>query len=344
MTGRFTLAVLALVIAFAAPAWGQPKTDIVTLGNGDRITGEIKELSRGRLEFKTDDAGTLEIEWVKIVKVEAIREFEVTTTDGRRLLGSLGRSPVDRAVLLVSPGGDTSLPIVEITEITPIGASFWAKLDGSIDGGFNYTRSSGIAQTTLNSTMAYRRPAFLFEITSSATLTQNDDGTDDKDDRADLEVSYVRYRWQRWFVSGAGRLEQNESLGLVLRSQIGGFAGVRTVNTNRAQLAIAGGLVANNEQGIDTAATQNLEGAVFLTSSYYTYDRPKTNFDASFQYYPSLSDWGRQRIQFDAGVRREILKDFFVGLNMFDTFDSAPPNPDAALNDIGVTASIGWSY
>ena len=200
--------------------------------------------------------------------MEAISQFEVITTDGRRLLGSLGRSPIDNTILLVSLAGDMSLPIPEVTQIVPIGKSFWAKLDGSVDAGFNYTRSSGIAQTTLNTTTAYRRPAFLFQVTSSATLTQSGDD-DEKDDRADLDVSYVRYRWPRWFVSGAGRLETNESLGLVLRSQAGGLVGVRMVNTNRAQFSIAFGLVANNEQGVDTEPTQNLEGAITVATSYY---------------------------------------------------------------------------
>jgi uncharacterized protein DUF481 len=344
MRGRFTPGALAVVFFLSTtPVWGQPKTDVVTLGNGDRITGEIKGLARGRLEFSTDDVGTLEIEWVKIMKVEAIREFEVITTDGRRLLGSLGRSPVNQAVLLVTTTGELSLPVSDVTEMAPIGKSFWKKLDGSVDAGFNYTRSSGIAQTTFNSTIAYRRPAFLVEITSSATLTQTDDGANN-DDRADLDVSYIRYRWRKWFISGAGRLEQNESLGLALRSQVGGSVGARFVNTNRAQFAFAMGLVGNNEQGVDTEATQNLEGAFGLTTSFYSYDRPKTNFDSNFQYYPSLSDWGRQRLQFDLGVKRELLKDFYVGLNMFDTFDSRPPDPNAALNDIGVTATVGWSY
>jgi hypothetical protein len=31
-------------------------------------------------------------------------------------------------------------------------------------------------------------------------------------------------------------------------------------------------------------------------------------------------------------------------LNGFDTFDSQPPVAGAAHNDIGVTASIGWSF
>jgi Protein of unknown function, DUF481 len=131
---------------------------------------------------------------------------------------------------------------------------------------------------------------------------------------------------------------------LALRSQAAGLIGLRLVNTNRAQFEFGGGLVVNNEDGVDTETTQNIEGLLGFKTSYYSYDTPKTNLDASVQYYPSLSHWGRQRLQVDAAVKRELFKDFFVALNVFDTFDSAPPDPDAARNDVGVVASIGWSY
>ena len=81
-----------------------------------------------------------------------------------------------------------------------------------------------------------------------------------------------------------------------------------------------------------------------MQTSYYTYDRPKTNVDASVDYFPGLSDWGRQRLQVNAAVKRELWKDFSVAFNVYDTFDSAPPSPDAARNDVGVVISIGWSY
>jgi hypothetical protein len=34
--------------------------------NGDKITGEIKSVNRGRLSLSTDDAGTISIEWTKV--------------------------------------------------------------------------------------------------------------------------------------------------------------------------------------------------------------------------------------------------------------------------------------
>jgi hypothetical protein len=54
----------ALLVAtlLGGSADAQPKTDVVRLLNGDRITGEVIALERGRLQLKTDDAGTIYIE------------------------------------------------------------------------------------------------------------------------------------------------------------------------------------------------------------------------------------------------------------------------------------------
>ena len=90
--------------------------------------------------------------------------------------------------------------------------------------------------------------------------------------------------------------------------------------------------------------TQNIEALFTLRQSYYRYDRPKTNVDIGFQYYASLNNWGRQRMQLDTGIKREVLKDLFIAVNVFDTFDSRPPTAGAAKNDVGVALSFGWSY
>jgi hypothetical protein len=334
---------LAMLFATGTAASAQNRTDVVTLLNGDRITGEITGLERGRLELKTDDAGTIDIEWDNVAGVEAARGFEVETEDGRRLLGSLSRLPDSQRVQLTAPEGVVPLTMSEITRITPIGASFWTRLDGSLDAGFTYSQSSGIAQTTLNSSTLFRRPDFQIRLAGSATLTAHDDGTE-RDDRGSAELAYVRYRGRRWFMSGAARFDNNESLGLTLRSQLGGLAGQRLVNTNRAQLELGAGLVVNDERAVDAESTQNVEALLGLKASYYTYDRPKTQLDFSVQYYPSLSNWGRQRLQLDTAIKREVWKDFFLSLNVYDTFDSAPPQPESARNDVGVSFSLGWSY
>ena len=339
---RCAAAALTVFAALAGTVYAQPKTDVVRLANGDHITGEVKNLNRGQLEYKTDDVGTIYFEWDKIVSLEATRLFDVTTTDGRRFLGSLAAGD-PRTLVIVETATRVALPMIEVATIVPIGTSFWKKLDGSLDLGYSYTKSSAISQLNFNSDTLYRRPAFEARLNASATLTAN--GSDgERDDRGSIQASYVRFRGQRLVVAAGGGFDSNESLGLLLRSQIGVVAGPRLVNNNRAQLFVAFGLSANDERNVDADPTQNIEGLVIFRQSYYRYDRPKTNLDISFQYYPSLSNWGRQRIQLDASARREVLKDFFLAINVFDTFDSRPPSPDAAKNDVGVSFSIGWSY
>jgi len=336
------LLVSLLTFAFPGSSYAQGRTDVVTLANGDHITGEVIRLERGRLEFKTDDAGTLYLEWDKLASLVANRFVEVLTSDGQRYLGTLGTSPA-RSISVVSLAGPLSLAMSDVTLITPIGPGFWSRIDGSIDLGYNYTRSSGVAQFNLNSDTVYRKPASSIRLTASATVTQKDDDSG-RDDRGTIEASYLRYPWQRWFVVAAGRFETNESLGLVLRSQIGAAVGPRLINSTRAQMTVGAGLAVNEERGVDVEPTQNLEGLLVFRTSYYTYDRPKTNVDINLQYYPSLSNTGRQRLQADAGLKRELWKDFFASLTFFNTFDSRPPNPSADQNDIGCVLSLGWSY
>jgi hypothetical protein len=338
-----TLALTVACVAVSGPARAQGKTDVATLPNGDRITGEIQSLDRGRLEFKTDDAGTLYFEWDKLLKIVATsRNFEIVTSAGLRYVGSLAAA-ADRFLAVAHPGGVDTIAMHEVTIITPMGQGFWSKVDGSIDAGFSYTRSSGIAQLNLNSTTVYRRPAFAARLVVSATQTEQDD-EENNDDRSSIQGSYLRYPWQRWFVVVGTSFESNKSLGLTLRSQLAATVGPRLINSNRALMTVGAGFSFNDERGVDVEDTRNFEALIAFKSSYFTYDRPKTTLDLSFDYYPSLSSIGRHRVQLDASAKRELWKDFYVSFSLYNTFDSRPPNPAADTNDIGIVTSIGWTY
>ena len=337
---------MAILGGTAGPALAQGKTDVATLGNGDRITGEVEGLERGRLEFDTDDAGTLFLEWEKLLTLVATsRVFEVVTGDGLRFVGTLTAAP-NRSLSISGTGRVDAIAMQDVVLITPIGRSFWSKLDGSIDAGFSYTKSSGIAQLNLDSETVYRKPAFAGRLSASVTQTEQDDENEDAndDDRASIEASYLRYPWQKYFVFVATRFESNKSLGLILRSELSAAAGPRLINSIRAQMTLGGGFSVNDERGVDVESTRNFEGMLTFRTAYYTYDRPKTTLDLSLNYYPSLSNFGRQRVQLDASAKRELWKDLFVSLSLYNTYDNRPPNPAANNNDIGIITSIGWTY
>ncbi len=68
------------IVALAAmPALGAPKTDVVIFNNGDRLTGEVKSLERGRLRFKTDATDTISIEWGDVAYLSSDQNIQDDT-------------------------------------------------------------------------------------------------------------------------------------------------------------------------------------------------------------------------------------------------------------------------
>lgn len=338
-----TLVAAAGLLVAAVTAAAQGRTDVVTLANGDHITGEVVRLDRGQLEFKTDDAGTIRFEWDKIASLVTNRQVELVMTDGGRLLGTLGTG-ANGTLTVTGPDGTVAVEMTRVAVMQAVGRSFWRQIDVSIDAGYSYTRSSGIGQLNVNANASRRRPAEVTRISLSLTQTRRDDEEGRRDDRGALDLSYGHFLWSRWFVVGMGRFESNESLGLTLRSQAAFAAGPSLVNTTRTQLMVGAGMAFNDERGVGVEPTQNVEGLFSVRMSYDTYDSPTTNVAASLDYYPSVSDPGRHRLQLDASVRREFWKDLYLATSVYNTFDSRPPNPEANTNDVGLVVSVGWSY
>ncbi len=146
------------------------------------------------------------------------------------------------------------------------------------------------------------------------------------------------------FVAAGASFESNESLGLLLRSQGGVHRGLAACQQQSGAVGdwrrARGQRRAKHRRGThaEPGGRRHVQAVVLPVRS------PETNVDVAFQYYPSLSNWGRQRIQLDASAKREVWKDVFLSVNAFDTFDSRPPNESAERNDVGVVLSFGWSY
>jgi hypothetical protein len=148
-------AIVMIVIAYGATASAQTRHDTVMLLNGDRLTGEIMKLDRGRLELKTDDAGTIDIEWDKVATAESAAGFEIETADGRRLLGSLARASERQSLQVTTAEGGVPLAMSHVTRVTPIGASFRVQLlaverhradDAELEHGVSAPRLRGTAR------------------------------------------------------------------------------------------------------------------------------------------------------------------------------------------------------
>lgn len=334
-------AVLLLTLLSAAGPAAAADTGLVVLKNGDQIRGEVKGLQVGKLQLSTISMGTVYVEWDKVLALTAPEWFEVELTTGARFYGTLGPGP--QATLGVTlDGRAVNVDLLSVVRIRRLKQSFWDRVDGSVDLGASYTQSSGIGQGSLSVSVGTRRPQFELKTDFDATVTVQPD--EPQKTRTAYSLVYTRLLRNRWFVPVTGQAEHNTDLGLQLRAAYGGGLGRYFVQTNRSLVGAAAGISQNREIPLEGDSTTNVEAFFGASYSFFTYDTPKTSLQAAFVFYPSLNVGGRVRTNVDVSLKREIVKDFTVGLTLYDSYDSKPPTTDANKHDVGVTLSIGWVF
>ena len=335
------MAALALLFT-AAPAAAQ-KTDVVVLVNGDKITGEIKLVSRGRLQLSTDDAGTINIEWTKVASITSKYQFEVGVAAGSRYVGTLGQGP-DGKVAIRGPNGETviDLSVFEIVTMAPLKATFLQKLDGFINLGASYTQASGVGQISLDSKVTFRRPSFTAYTTFSAGITQKEDEPDTT--RYAWQFGFSRFYENQWIVNPLGLIESNPDLGFNLRSSAAVTFGRYLRQSNSGFIVLAGGGAVGREQPVDGETSTNVDALIAFNASRFSYDFPKTSLDLSVLVFPSLNDPGRVRINANLSWSRELLKDFNLTVTAYNSYDNRPPTAGASKNDVGFSLALGWTF
>ena len=331
------------VFLLCGHAWARDKTDIVWLDNGDRLTGEIKQLERGRLRLTTDWMGTVSIEWNNIDRIESQYEFQIERTDGQRVTGFIDRTNGQKELVLRSQMHTFEFEHDAIVRISPMEDRFRDRLKGSMSLGYSFTKASDVAQGNLSFQVSHRTE--IRSLTAEGSTIVTKDQVDETTQRSNLRFSMYRFRKNRWFSAYSLQFEKNDELGLKLRSSAGAGLGRYLIQTNISELALVGGFIGTREiLANDVSSEENIEGAVGAQYSRYIFDDPTVDLNISLSVFPGITDAGRNRAQIDANIRWELFKDLFWDLSYYNTYDSDPPSGNDSNTDYGIVTSLGWSF
>jgi hypothetical protein len=330
----------ALLLA-AAPALARDKTDVVVLRNGDNLTGEIKGMSRGMLDFNTDDAGRLSIKWDKVLRMTSVFPYEVELSSGERHYGVLS-SPSDRELQVgLLPEAET-FPTREIVEIVPMDNTFFGRVRAFFDFGFTVARANSAMTLSTSGEVAYRAKVLGATLTFDAYFQDDDSNVAVSRYTVALQGDvYFENHWRAFLLT---QLDHNDQLALQLRTSVASGVGYSAVRNGWTELWLSAGLAGSREQYATGGPTLALDGLLGASWEVFRYDTPKLDMTTTLQILPGLSDWGRLRGTFTFQIRYEVIKDFNVGLVFQDTFDTRPPDPSASKNDYISTLTVGWSY
>ena len=326
-----------------SPGFGAAKTDIVIFGNGDRLTGEVKSLERGRLRFNTDATDTISIEWDDVGHLTSNQNMQVETEAGVRLLGHLSRTDESGVVIVETRSGPVELELSRIVLMTPIEERGVNRLDVDVTAGFNFAKASEITQLHLGLDMDYRTETRIISLNVDSTTSDSE--SIDANQRQSLDLEWRGLRPNRWLIGGFLMLNRNDELGIDLRTSIGAGVGRILRQSNSVGLSLEGGLllsrenVANSEPKEDT-----LEAFGSLNWDWFRYDSPELDLSTSLIVYPNLTDTGRVRGELDISLKWELIDDLFWELSFYDSYDSRPALEGAAENDFGINTSLGYDF
>ena len=99
------------------------------------------------------------------------REFDVQLQSGVHYLGSLLASPPGWMVVSQAGGASTSVALADVIRLSPIGESFFNRVDGNVDAGFSFAQAELETHWTLNGTATYRGPLYQIGATVASQLT-----------------------------------------------------------------------------------------------------------------------------------------------------------------------------
>jgi hypothetical protein len=340
---------MALAFGFLACPVHAERTDVVVLDNGDRITGEVLDLSFGQLRFKTDHEGTLYLDWTHIAFLTTNQKLIIELADGKLLFGQAPEraSSAGAIRLLSSQPGQLPVPVeVPISDVVDlrrrkVGENWYEHLEGDVSAGYSYTSANGVQTADFAGNVFTRNRVREWKVSLEAQSTHQDMGSSTQRDT--LVISFDAFLPDRYYRQSALMFERNEELGLDVRSLIAQTFGRYFVQRQGLEWRAGAGLAVSTETGSNGDKRQAVWVPLTTDLFIFRWDHPKTNVAANLAILPALNEGGRVRGEASLKLKHELIQDLFLEISFIDDYDSKPAET-ARTNDWNVVTSIGYSF
>ncbi len=279
----FTILCLLPVIV-----WGQKK-DSVFLRNGQILIGDIKNVKYGKITIDDVDLNILSVKLYKVKTIKSSHRFKITTDNKEIYVGILNQGTRSGWTKVVSDSGEiTALKITSISTMVFIEKQFFKRLDGNIGAGFSFTKSSGVGQVNLNSTISYVTKDFENQFTAS-TIGSIDSSKYSRDNE-NVELFSTYNFSSSWLASGLLAYQRNLELSLSRRFQELIGAGNKLLVRNNLELVAISGLSFNQEKsttGVKSGVL--LEVPVMVRFNFFNFQHPNIQISTSQTLYFGLT-------------------------------------------------------
>jgi hypothetical protein len=366
-------AVLCISLCGCIEAWSHAQTDLITVTNGDQITGAVNAMTAGKLSLSTSYAGTVNIKWREIKQIESRYLYEIRLDDGERIYGRFTANDAENQLTLRVSGKDRLVKIDDIVEVRSIEEKLEDKLDLQLSSTFNADPNNKQLVLYAAGTYDVRGGRTNFSARVDDTRSTPKDKEPDSSNASFVQVSREFWRErgtaQSYRVLNA-RYDTNDELNIDHRASLGVGLGRYLINDLGHELAVQAGIQVTQEWrgscdeqppapqfGLNNISKTSLiddnlercsDAELFFNLKWHLYSFQKRDMDIYItgNTYPSLSDRGRVRGDLNLIIDWELFSNFYWTVNARTDIDNAGDREynSSGNSDYTLTTGISWKY
>jgi putative salt-induced outer membrane protein YdiY len=336
---------------------GSGRADVVTLKNGDRISGTLVTIKGGTLQLKSDILGALSIPMDKVATYSVDKPAAVIVKGKEPVQGAVQLSPSGDWQVKTN-GGEQTIPAAKVDTIMPEDTyqvmmatpKVWQAWKGGASLGESIQHGNQETNTFTTTISAVRErpagPIFKKHLRTNfglATLLSHAD-QDSSSVTSHTITTNLRQDYlfsPSDFVFGVGQLDHISTEGLYLRQTVGGGFGRDVITSPRTTFSLIGGMTYQHEKFFTGAFDSTANGLVGETFGRQFSKRLR--LDHSLSFYPNFSQLGEYRFDTTTAVSLKLSHRLSANASVIDLFLSNPP-PGNKTNNITFSTGIGYSF
>ena len=346
--------IAAIACGLALLATSATATDIITLKNGDRISGTIVKKEGEKIIINTPYVDQLSIEWKEVASVQSDTVHMVRVAPDNFVNARMKQS-ADGIVLEGDElrGTRTIRPEDIVTIDIPPGARWEGHVGVALGGAEGNTSLFGIAgegeairktdddRLVIGMGGEHRRQKDR-KTGAFSTSTSNVKGWALYDYNLD----------DHWSVGGQLRLTHDRPAGISLRTLAAAGPRYRVFDDKIRYLSFYLHLAYINENFVSPAQTDKGYISLALGDELRWKLTDSLSVYQSFDIYPNLQNTSDVLLVGKAGLRQQVAKGLYLGLGVEDDYDTvpaldqfkAPAKVKLKRNDFLYTASVGYEW
>lgn len=320
----------ALLLGAACPGVGAPV--VLTLSNGDRVTGEVISADAAVIKLQTTLLGVVQIDKTNVARQELLSTVVGPGTNAPATTNSAARHAAD------TPPAADSIPGWRLPWIGRYGTNWHGSVQLGMTLGFGTTdQRTFYSNLTLNH--QFDRIHDLIEYHVAYGIVNNVESANRMDGAWKMDLDLGQTRRTYIYNQVGGGYDVISQINLQYHEGVG--IGYKVITKKLFQLNVEGGADYQHYDYLDASSKELVSARISENLTWKPVDKLIVTERLSFL--PDVLNVNEYRVQLDITAAYPVLKRVTLNLNLRDLYESEPAQT-VHRNDLQIQTTVGYTF